>query len=79
MEDARLLEPQSHFACCGAARRFRASGVSKVRSDADALGMMDGYQGAIIHHGQLAPGASLFEKPFRKSDLARMPRAAIAA
>jgi len=36
-------------------------------------------QGAIIHHGQLDPGALLLEKPFRKLDLARMLRAAIAA
>jgi len=36
-------------------------------------------QGAIIHHGQLDAGALLLEKPFRKLDLARMLRAAIAA
>ena len=33
----------------------------------------------IIHHGQLDAGALLLEKPFRKLDLARMLRAAIAA
>jgi signal transduction histidine kinase len=36
-------------------------------------------QGTIIHHGQLDAGALLLEKPYRKSDLARMLRAAIAA
>jgi hypothetical protein len=36
-------------------------------------------QGAIIHDGQLDAGALLLEKPYRKSDLARMLRAAIAA
>ena len=36
-------------------------------------------QGTIIHHGQLDAGAFLLEKPFRKLDLARILRAAIAA
>jgi len=36
-------------------------------------------QGAIIHDGQLNVGALLLEKPYRKADLARMLRAAIAA
>jgi signal transduction histidine kinase len=36
-------------------------------------------EGAIIHRGQLDAGALLLEKPYRKSDLARMLRAAIAA
>jgi hypothetical protein len=34
---------------------------------------------AIIHHGQLAAGVLLLAKPYRKSDLARMIRAALAA
>jgi nitrogen-specific signal transduction histidine kinase len=34
---------------------------------------------AVIRHGQLDAGALLLEKPYRKSDLARMLRAAIAA
>jgi CheY-like chemotaxis protein len=33
---------------------------------------------AIIHHGQLAAGVLLLAKPYRKSDLARMIRAALA-
>jgi signal transduction histidine kinase len=36
-------------------------------------------QGAIIQHGQPGAGALLLEKPYRKADLARMLRAAIAA
>jgi len=35
--------------------------------------------GAIANHGQLDAGALVLEKPCRKSDLARMLRAAIAA
>jgi signal transduction histidine kinase len=34
---------------------------------------------AIIHHGQLDAGVLLLAKPYRKSDLARMLRAALAA
>ena len=34
---------------------------------------------AIIHHGQLDAGVLLLAKPYRKSDLARMRRAALAA
>jgi signal transduction histidine kinase/CheY-like chemotaxis protein len=34
---------------------------------------------AIIHHGQLDAGVLLLAKPYRKSDLARMIRAALAA
>ena len=36
-------------------------------------------QGTIDNHGQLDAGALVLEKPYRKSDLARMLRAAIAA
>jgi CheY-like chemotaxis protein len=36
-------------------------------------------QGAIIQQGQPRAGTLLLEKPYRKSDLARMLRAAIAA
>jgi CheY-like chemotaxis protein len=34
---------------------------------------------AIIHHGQLDAGVLLLAKPYRKSDLARMIRTALAA
>jgi signal transduction histidine kinase/CHASE3 domain sensor protein/ActR/RegA family two-component response regulator len=34
-------------------------------------------ENAIIHHGRLDPGVNLLTKPYRKSDLARMVRAAI--
>jgi hypothetical protein len=34
---------------------------------------------AIIHHGHLDAGVLLLAKPYRKSDLARMIRAALAA
>ena len=34
---------------------------------------------AIIHHGQLDAGVLLLAKPYRKSDLARMIRAALVA
>ena len=34
---------------------------------------------AIIHHGRLDPGVLLLAKPYRKSDLARMIRAALVA
>ena len=36
-------------------------------------------QGAVAHHGQLDAGAMLLQKPYRKSELARMLRAVIAA
>jgi CheY-like chemotaxis protein len=36
-------------------------------------------QEAIIHHGHLDAGVLLLAKPYRKSDLARMIRAALAA
>jgi len=32
---------------------------------------------AIVHHGRLDPGVLLLAKPYRKSDLAHMIRAAI--
>jgi CheY-like chemotaxis protein len=34
-------------------------------------------ESAIVHHGRLDPGILLLAKPYRKSDLARMIRAAI--
>ena len=36
-------------------------------------------ENAIVHHGQLDPGVLLLTKPYRKSDLARMVRQALAA
>jgi CheY-like chemotaxis protein len=36
-------------------------------------------ENAIFHHGRLDPGVLLLAKPYRKSDLARMVRAALAA
>ena len=35
-------------------------------------------ENAIIHHGRLDPGVLLLAKPYRKSDLARMVRVALA-
>ncbi len=36
-------------------------------------------ENAIVHHGRLDPGVLLLAKPYRKSDLARMVRAALAS
>jgi FixJ family two-component response regulator len=36
-------------------------------------------ENAIIHHGRLDPGVLLLAKPYRKQDLARMVRRALAA
>lgn len=36
-------------------------------------------ENAIIHHGRLDPGVLLLAKPYRKSELARMVRKALAA
>jgi CheY-like chemotaxis protein len=35
-------------------------------------------ESAIVHHGRLDPGVLLLAKPYRKSDLARMIRKALA-
>jgi hypothetical protein len=35
-------------------------------------------ENAIVHHGRLDPGVLLLAKPYRKSDLARMVRIALA-
>jgi CheY-like chemotaxis protein len=35
-------------------------------------------ENAIVHHGRLDPGVLLLAKPYRKSDLARMVRTALA-
>ena len=35
-------------------------------------------ENAIVHHGRLDPGVLLLAKPYRKSDLARMVRVALA-
>ena len=34
-------------------------------------------ENAIVHHGRLDPGVLLLSKPYRKSDLARLVRAAM--
>lgn len=40
---------------------------------------MSGYtENAIVHHGRLDAGVLLLSKPFRKSDLARILRGALA-
>jgi hypothetical protein len=36
-------------------------------------------ENAIVHHGRLDTGVLLLTKPYRKSDLARMIRAALAS
>lgn len=36
-------------------------------------------ENAIVHHGRLDPGVLLLAKPYRKADLARMIRQALAA
>ena len=36
-------------------------------------------ENAIVHHGRLDPGVLLLAKPYRKSDLARMIRKALAS
>jgi hypothetical protein len=36
-------------------------------------------ENAIVHHGRLDPGVLLLAKPYRKADLARMIRQALAS
>jgi PAS domain S-box-containing protein len=53
--------------------------VSKRRGPVRVL-FTSGYtQNAIVHHGRLDPGVLLLAKPYRKTDLARMVRAALDA
>jgi CheY-like chemotaxis protein len=59
--------------------RQLADALRKVRTAFKVL-FTSGYtENAIIHHGRLDPGVILLNKPYRKSDLARMLRAALAA
>jgi PAS domain S-box-containing protein len=54
----------------------------EIRKDRPILRTLytSGYtENAIIHHGRLDPGVLLLAKPYRKSDLARMIRKALAA
>jgi PAS domain S-box-containing protein len=49
------------------------------RRDALKVLFTSGYtENAIVHHGRLDPGVLLLNKPYRKSDLARMIRKALA-
>ena len=36
-------------------------------------------ENAIVHHGRLDPGVKLLAKPYRRAELARAVRAALAA
>jgi CheY-like chemotaxis protein len=59
--------------------RHLADQAVKRRPDLKVL-FTSGYtEHAIVHHGRLDPGVLLLAKPYRKSDLARMVRVALAA
>jgi CheY-like chemotaxis protein len=59
--------------------RQLADQVAARRSPLKVL-FTSGYtQDAIVHHGRLDPGVLLLAKPYRKADLARMLRVALAA
>jgi PAS domain S-box-containing protein len=59
--------------------RRLADEARKRRSPLKIL-FTSGYtENAIVHHGRLDPGVLLLAKPYRKSDLARMVRQALAA
>jgi PAS domain S-box-containing protein len=59
--------------------RHLAEEAAKRRPHLKVL-FTSGYtEDAIIHHGRLDPGVLLLPKPYRKSDLARMLRRALAA
>jgi CheY-like chemotaxis protein len=58
--------------------RHLADQALKRRPDLKVL-FTSGYtEHAIVHHGRLDPGVLLLAKPYRKSDLARMVRVALA-
>ena len=64
----------------GAMNGRQLADVARRQRTALKVLFTSGYsQGAVVHHGQLDGGVLLLEKPYRKSDLARMLRAAIAA
>jgi PAS domain S-box-containing protein len=56
-----------------------AKEVAKRRSPLKVLYTSGYTENAIIHHGRLDPGVLLLAKPYRKSELARMLRIALAA
>jgi PAS domain S-box-containing protein len=59
--------------------RQLANEMAKRRAQLKVL-FTSGYtENAIIHHGRLDPGVLLLAKPYRKQDLARMIRRALAA
>jgi PAS domain S-box-containing protein len=54
--------------------------AAKVKRPSLGILYTSGYsENAIVHHGRLDPGVLLLAKPYRKADLARMIRKAIAA
>jgi len=54
--------------------------AAKLRRPSLSILYTSGYsENAIVHHGRLDPGVLLLAKPYRKADLARMIRTAIAA
>jgi hypothetical protein len=56
-----------------------AEGAKRRRPALKVL-FTSGYtENAIVHHGRLDPGVLLLAKPYRKSDLARMIRIALAS
>jgi CheY-like chemotaxis protein len=58
--------------------RQLAEAAKKQRPGLKVL-FTSGYtENAIVHHGRLDPGVLLLAKPYRKADLARMMRQAIA-
>jgi CheY-like chemotaxis protein len=59
--------------------RELAEAATKRRPDLAVL-FTSGYtENAIVHHGRLDSGVLLLAKPYRKADLARMLRKALAA
>ena len=63
----------------GMSGRELADAITKRRPSLKVLYTSGYSENAIMHHGRLDPGVLLLAKPYRKSDLARMIRAALAA
>jgi CheY-like chemotaxis protein len=59
--------------------RHLADEAAKRRSELKVL-FTSGYtEDSVVHHGRLNPGVLLLTKPYRKADLARMIRQALAS